>query len=73
MTESKMNHSTEAKLFSPTQLGAISLSHRVIHGPTTRLRANRRNAPLTPYVRDAFWGGDERNYTDFPILEDTSV
>ncbi|MEA3104232.1 MAG: N-ethylmaleimide reductase, partial [Caballeronia mineralivorans] len=33
----------------------------------------RRNAPLTPYVRDAVWGGDERNYTDFPILEDTSV
>jgi N-ethylmaleimide reductase len=28
-----------------------------------------RNAPLTPYVRDAFWGGDERSYTDFPILE----
>ena len=25
----------------------------------------RRNLPLTPYVREAFWGGDERNYTDF--------
>ena len=25
----------------------------------------RRNLPLTPYVRDAFWGGDERHYTDF--------
>lgn len=23
-------------------------------------------APLTPYVRDAFWGGDERAYIDFP-------
>jgi N-ethylmaleimide reductase len=22
--------------------------------------------PLTPYVREAFWGGDEVNYTDFP-------
>jgi N-ethylmaleimide reductase len=22
--------------------------------------------PLTPYVRDAFWGGDESNYSDFP-------
>ncbi|KAA0997329.1 alkene reductase [Paraburkholderia panacisoli] len=22
--------------------------------------------PLTQYVRDAFWGGDERAYTDFP-------
>jgi hypothetical protein len=24
---------------------------------------------LRPYVRDAFWGGDERNYIDFPVLE----
>ncbi|WP_176060176.1 alkene reductase [Paraburkholderia sp. BCC1876] len=22
--------------------------------------------PLTPYVRAAFWGGDEKNYSDFP-------
>jgi N-ethylmaleimide reductase len=26
----------------------------------------RRNLPLTPYRREAFWGGDERGYTDFP-------
>ena len=25
----------------------------------------RQDLPLTPYVRDAFWGGDERHYTDF--------
>jgi N-ethylmaleimide reductase len=25
----------------------------------------RCNLPLTPYQRDAFWGGDERAYTDF--------
>lgn len=24
------------------------------------------NLPLTPYVRAAFWGGDETNYSDFP-------
>jgi N-ethylmaleimide reductase len=24
---------------------------------------------LAPYVRDAFWGGDEHGYTDFPALE----
>jgi N-ethylmaleimide reductase len=24
------------------------------------------NLPLTPYVRAAFWGGDEKNYSDFP-------
>jgi N-ethylmaleimide reductase len=25
--------------------------------------------PLTPYVRAAFWGGDETNYSDFPTYE----
>ena len=33
----------------------------------------RRNAPLTPYVREAFWGGDEQHYTDFPALELTAA
>ena len=26
----------------------------------------RRNLPLTPYVREAFWGGTEHDYNDFP-------
>lgn len=29
----------------------------------------RRDLPLTPYVRDAFWGGDERHYIDFPAYD----
>jgi N-ethylmaleimide reductase len=29
----------------------------------------RCDLPLTPYVRDAFWGGTERHYTDFPPFE----
>ncbi len=29
----------------------------------------RRNLPLTPYVREAFWGGDERHYIDFPTYD----
>jgi N-ethylmaleimide reductase len=28
-----------------------------------------RDLPLTPYVRDAFWGGNEDNYSDFPTYE----
>jgi N-ethylmaleimide reductase len=24
--------------------------------------------PLTPYVRSAFWGGSETNYSDFPVI-----
>jgi N-ethylmaleimide reductase len=31
----------------------------------------RRNLPLTPYHRDAFWGGDERYYIDFPQYSDS--
>jgi N-ethylmaleimide reductase len=29
----------------------------------------RKNQPLTPYQRDAFWGGDEHWYTDFQAYE----
>jgi N-ethylmaleimide reductase len=32
----------------------------------------RNKLPLTPYVRAAFWGGDEHGYTDFPTLEPAS-
>ncbi|TDV05526.1 alkene reductase [Paraburkholderia caballeronis] len=30
----------------------------------------RRDLPLAPYRRDAFWGGDERAYIDFPAYDD---
>jgi len=29
----------------------------------------RRHAPLNPYDRSTFYGGDERGYTDYPSLE----
>ena len=28
-----------------------------------------KKAPLNPYDRDTFYGGDERGYTDYPSLE----
>jgi N-ethylmaleimide reductase len=31
----------------------------------------RKNLPLIPYHRDAFWGGDERFYIDFPKYSDS--
>ncbi|GJH11290.1 hypothetical protein CBA19CS11_20650 [Caballeronia novacaledonica] len=34
------------------------LPHRLAH-----------DLPLTPYVRAAFWGGSEENYSDFPTYE----
>jgi N-ethylmaleimide reductase len=33
----------------------------------------RRNLPLAQYNRDAFWGGDERGYTDFSAFCDSCV
>lgn len=32
----------------------------------------RRDLPLTPYYRDAFWGGTERWYSDFAPHPDSS-
>jgi N-ethylmaleimide reductase len=32
----------------------------------------KHKLPLTPYVRAAFWGGDERNYSDFPTYDATA-
>ncbi|WP_397452939.1 alkene reductase [Pseudomonas sp. NA-150] len=37
----------------------------------------KHKLPLTPYVRDAFWGGDETGYSDFlasaPVLEAAEI
>lgn len=33
----------------------------------------RHNQPLTPYVREAFWGGTERHYTDFTPYQATEA
>ncbi|RAS33256.1 hypothetical protein BX591_107173 [Paraburkholderia bryophila] len=29
----------------------------------------KHKLPLTPYVRAAFWGGDETHYSDFPAYQ----
>lgn len=42
--------SSVATLFSPVQLGALSLSHRVVHAPTTRLRADADDTPSAMMV-----------------------
>jgi N-ethylmaleimide reductase len=33
------------KLFSPIRIGALQLAHRVVHAPTTRLRADPHDSP----------------------------
>lgn len=32
----------------------------------------KNNWPITPYYRDAFWGGNEQWYTDFPVYGEQS-
>ena len=69
------------RLFTPLKVGAFDLSHRVVLAPTTRLRIRpplhsnpdlpyrlRHDLALTPYVRDAFWDGTEKDYSDFAAL-----
>lgn len=72
-------------LFSPFQLGPYSLQHRVVHAPTTRLRANPDDSPsammLEYYRQRASNGGliitesthvsyDSRGYLGAPGIYD---
>ena len=34
-------------------------------------RRIRLRAPLAPYDRATFYGGDARGYTDYPVLSET--
>jgi N-ethylmaleimide reductase len=56
LEEILINGSAQAevqKLFSPFTLGAIPLSHRVVHAPTTRLRADPDESP-SAMMRDYY-------------------
>ncbi|KAJ7447182.1 hypothetical protein FB451DRAFT_1103529 [Mycena latifolia] len=41
------------KLFQPTQIGDIQLSHRIVFAPTTRFRADANHTPL-PHVAEYY-------------------
>lgn len=78
-----------SRLFSPLQLGPYTLKHRVVHAPTTRLRANRDDSPselmLEYYSQRASSGGliiaesthvsfDSRGYLGAPgIYQDAHI
>ncbi|WP_288845528.1 hypothetical protein [uncultured Paraburkholderia sp.] len=53
--------SVASRLFSPVDVGQLSLSHRVVHAPTTRLRAEPDDSPsdmmLKYYSQRASKGG----------------
>lgn len=42
--------SNELKLFTPLKVGALTLSHRVVHAPMTRLRADADDSPSAMMV-----------------------
>ena len=46
-----MNHQTERKLFSPYKLGSVTLEHRLVMPPLTRLRADADDSPSEMMVR----------------------
>ncbi|SAL34480.1 alkene reductase [Caballeronia humi] len=78
-----------SKLFSPMQIGPYTLKHRVVHAPTTRLRANPDDSPSELmreyYSQRASDGGliitesthvsyDSRGYLGAPgIYEDSHI
>jgi N-ethylmaleimide reductase len=65
-----MRTSADMKLFSPVRLGAISLSHRVVHGPTTRLRANPDDSPSDMMVK---YYGQRASKGGLVIIEASNV
>jgi N-ethylmaleimide reductase len=78
-----------SRLFSPVRIGPYTLQHRVVHAPTTRLRANPDDSPsgimLEYYSQRASEGGliitesthvsyDSRGYLGAPgIYEDAHI
>ncbi|KAL0573441.1 hypothetical protein V5O48_008513 [Marasmius crinis-equi] len=42
------------RLFTPIQVGLMSLQHRIVHAPTSRYRADADSVPLMPIVEDYY-------------------
>lgn len=57
----RSDRNAKAMLFAPVKLGALTLSHRVVHAPTTRLRAAPDDSPSAMmgdyYAQRASQGG----------------
>ncbi|TDR89102.1 alkene reductase [Enterovirga rhinocerotis] len=54
------------------QADAIAFGRLFISNPDLPERL-RRGAPLTPYNRATFYGGDEAGYTDYPTLDEAAA
>ena len=55
-------------LFSPIQLGSLTLEHRLIANPDLPTRI-KLGLPLNPYDRSTFYSNDQRGYTDYPFYD----
>lgn len=45
---------TASKLFTPLQVGKITLQNRIVMAPLTRFRADDNNAPILPLVKEYY-------------------
>ncbi|KAJ6513742.1 hypothetical protein C8R47DRAFT_1033386 [Mycena vitilis] len=59
-----------AQLFQPTDVGSVSLKHRIVLAPLTRLRADAKYVPLLPLVKDYY---TQRGSTPGTLLISESV
>ncbi len=53
------------KLFQPTQVGSISLKHRVVLAPLTRFRASKAHIPHVRIVKEYY---EQRAHTPGTLL-----
>ncbi|KAF8055202.1 hypothetical protein FPV67DRAFT_1459215 [Lyophyllum atratum] len=49
-----MPSTTVPQLFQPIQVGTVSLSHRVVLAPLTRMRATNEHVPILPLVKEYY-------------------
>jgi N-ethylmaleimide reductase len=62
------DHESAAKILSEGDADLVAFGRLFTSNPDLPERF-RKNLPLTPYHREAFWGGDERWYSDFPTYD----
>ena len=56
----------DPNLFTPVEVGSLTLRNRVVMAPLTRSRAGRGTCRLSQYR------GSEQGYTNYPILREVA-
>jgi N-ethylmaleimide reductase len=66
------NGASAEAIVAPGNADLVAFGRHFSSNPDLPYRL-QHNLPLTPYVRSAFWGGDEKNYSDFPAYEEAET